>query len=353
VVVLDEAAGAGMGIYRRGKMWWGRAQRSGREHRLSLKTTSKAVAERRYRQWRDDLEAIAWGEKPRRRFDDAAERFIREHLPTLKITSAKRYGVSLTWLADQFEGKYLDQIGAAELAEFERNRRTAGASPPTVRRDLACLSSIFGSCIEWEWCEANPVPAYMKRRKKRGLREAPARTRYLSHEEETSLLLHSTPAVQSATAFAIDTGLRREEQFGLTWDKIDLQVGEITLDGNTKSGKQRRVPLLPRAAQILAQLPRHVRSKYVFCHANGDRYVNMEKGLKAARRRAGLRALRWHDLRRTCGCRLLQDYGMSMEAVKEWLGHSSVVVTEKAYAFLEIEHLHRAVQKSAQAQRIA
>ena len=43
---------------------------------------------------------------------------------------------------------------------------------------------------------------------------------------------------------------------------------------------------------------------------------------------------------------------MSLEGVKEWLGHSSVVVTEKTYAFLEIEHLHRAVavaaQKSAQ-----
>jgi integrase/recombinase XerD len=91
-----------------------------------------------------------------------------------------------------------------------------------------------------------------------------------------------------------------------------------------------------------------MRSRYVFCHDNGDRYVNMEKGLKAARRRAALRAMRWHDLRRTCGCRLLQDYGLSMEAVREWLGHSSVIVTEKAYAFLEIEQLHRAAQKSAQ-----
>jgi integrase len=61
----------------------------------------------------------------------------------------------------------------------------------------------------------------------------------------------------------------------------------------------------------------------------------------------GLNALRWHDLRRTCGCRLLQDHGLSMEGVKEWLGHHSVTVTEKAYAFLEIEDLHRAVQKSA------
>jgi hypothetical protein len=185
-----------MGIYRRGQKWWARAQRKGREHRSPLKTSSKAVAERRYREWLDELDAIAWGDKPRRSFDDAAERFIREHLPALKVSSARRYGVSLDWLADEFESKYLDQIGTAELAEFERKRREAGAKPPTVRRDLACLSSIFGSCIEWEWCDANPVPAYMRRRKKRGLREAPARTRYLSHEEEALLIAHASPAAQ-------------------------------------------------------------------------------------------------------------------------------------------------------------
>src|SRR5262249_14893129 len=240
-----------MGIYRRGKTWWARAQRAGREQRVSLKTTSKTIAERRYRQWLDDLDAIAWGDKPRRRFDEAAERFVREHLPTIKIASARRYGVSLAWLADEFEGKFLDQIGSAALAEFERKRREAGVSAPTVRRDLACLSSIFGSCIEWEWCDANPVPAYMRRRKKKGLREAPPRTRYLSHEEEDSLLAHASPAVRDAVRFAIDTGLRREEQFGLTWERVDLRAGEIMLDGTTKSGRPRRVPLLPRSAQIL------------------------------------------------------------------------------------------------------
>jgi integrase len=347
-VALDKETGAIMGVYKRGRQWWGRAQRNGKERRHPLKTTSKAIAERHYRQWLGELDAIAWGDKPRRLFDEAAKRFVKEHFLTLKPSSAKRYGVSLDWLADEFEGKFLDQIGTAALMEFERKRR-AQASVPTVRRDLACLSSIFGCCIEWEWCDLNPVPAYMRRRKKRGLREAPARTRYLSHAEETTLLANATPAVFSAITLAIDTGLRREEQFGLTWDKVDLQAKAIWLDGSTKSGKPRRVPILPRTAQILAQMPRHIRSPYVFRHGNGDRLKTMEKGLKAARRRGGIRALRWHDLRRTCGCRLLQDYGLSMEAVKEWLGHESVLTTERAYAFLEFENLHNAAQKSAQA----
>lgn len=35
-----------------------------------------------------------------------------------------------------------------------------------------------------------------------------------------------------------------------------------------------------------------------------------------------------------------------MEEVSNWLGHSSVKVTERHYAFLGIEHLHEAVQRS-------
>lgn len=54
---------------------------------------------------------------------------------------------------------------------------------------------------------------------------------------------------------------------------------------------------------------------------------------------AGLKDVRWHDLRRTCGCRRIQDHGWKLEEVKALLGHSSVVVTEKIYAFLRVEDL--------------
>ena len=74
----------------------------------------------------------------------------------------------------------------------------------------------------------------------------------------------------------------------------------------------------------------------------------MLKILKVAARRAGINDLIWHDLRRTCGCRLLQDYGASMKEVCDWLGHSSVLVTEQRYAFLRVDDLHRRVGGGAQ-----
>ena len=63
----------------------------------------------------------------------------------------------------------------------------------------------------------------------------------------------------------------------------------------------------------------------------------MNLGLKAVARRTAVEDLQWHDLRRTAGCRWLQRDGKSMEEVSILLGHSSVVVTERRYAFLEAE----------------
>jgi integrase len=334
------------GLYKRGKTWWGRAQRQNREFRRSLKTADKGVAEKRLRQWVDDLDRYAWGDKPVKTFTQASERFITEHGRTLKPQSARRYGVSIMHLIDAMGGVNLHDIGKAVLSDFETKRRTEGVSAPTIRRDLACLSSIMGHAVDWEWIEVNPVPAYLRQRRRKGLREAPARTRYLTHMEERALLAKATPDVRRAIEFAIDTGLRLEEQFGLTWEKIDVPRGRIMLGRETKSGQPREVPLFGRAVQIAAQMPRLIRCPYVFWHDDGRRYNNMEKGLKAAAKRAGIGNLRWHDLRRTFGCRRLQDDKLSMEQVKELLGHHSVTVTERSYAFLSLDSIERALTKT-------
>lgn len=328
------------GLYRRGKVYWARAQRDGRDLRRSLKTADRAIAERRFRQWLDEFDATAWGDKPRRTWAEAEERFIREHLTILKPSAARRYGVSLKNLSEHFGGKMLHQITSAELSAFETKRRGEGVSPSTIRRDLACLSSMLTSCEDWEWTDdgANIVPAYMRRRARRGLKEAPPRTRYLTEAEEAALLQAATPAVRTAIVLAIDTGLRQDELFGLTWPQMDLARGIVSTTTRTKSGRARKVPLPLRSRTEVGTVQRRLDAPFVLVNPDtGTRYRHMDRGLKAAARRAGITDLRWHDLRRTAGCRWLQRDGKSMEEVSILLGHSSVIVTERSYAFLEEE----------------
>jgi len=335
-------------IYKRGNVWWGRAQRKGVEHRTSLETRTKAVAEKRLRAWLEELEAEQWGGKRRVAFRTASKAFVTEYLPTLKPASGTRYGVSLQWLSDKFQDKFMGEIGREELSDFESWRRGLGASNPTIRRDLACLSSVFTFCEDREWIEdgRNPVPPYLRRRAKRGLKEADSRKRYLSEAEEALLLSKCTPEVRTAVCVAIDTGLRSEEMFSLTWPQVNFTKGVVYTTDDTKSGKSRAVPLPERSAQLLAQKKlkndqlnktRKVASIHVFTHEDGTRILRMNKGLEGAVRRAKIPHVRWHDLRRTAGCRWLQRDKRSLEEVAKMLGHGAKSVTEKAYAFLDDE----------------
>jgi len=113
-------------IFRRGRTYWCRAQRQNREFRRSLKTTDRAVAERRARAWLNELDAISWGEKPRHGYAEAEEKFIREHLTAIKPRAAQRYGVSLKHLSEHFGDKTLDQITSATLSDFETKRGCKG-----------------------------------------------------------------------------------------------------------------------------------------------------------------------------------------------------------------------------------
>ena len=345
-------------VYLRGKTWWGRVQKDGEELRKSLETRSESVARGRLKIWLDELETIAWGGKPRHTLNVVMDSFQTEHGPSLRPATLRRYGVSIDHLDAALGDRPLLSLRPADLKDFETARRSAGASAPTVRRDLACLSSIFGFAIENEWADINPVIPFLKQRAKRGLRESPPRTRYLSRAEEARLLDSAMPYVRDAILFAIYSGLRQEEQFSLTWSQVDLVRKQVTISAGTAKGKRERtVILLKPALDVLARMPRHLTSGYVFHHGaattkrgpvrraalprpernDGERFNHLDRGLRRAASRAKVVSLRWHDLRRTHGCRLLQEEKWSLEMVRDQLGHQSVVQTERAYAFLEVE----------------
>ncbi|MFH7191074.1 hypothetical protein ACHWGL_29620, partial [Klebsiella pneumoniae] len=146
----------------------------------------------RLRVWLNELEAQAWGGKPRLTLNAVIAAFITEHCPSLRPSTVRRYGVSIAHLNAALGDRLLLSLRPADLKDFETARRTAGASAPTVRRDLGCLSTVFGFAIESEWADVNPVIPFLRQRAKRGLRESPPRTRYLSHAEEARLLDSAT-----------------------------------------------------------------------------------------------------------------------------------------------------------------
>jgi len=160
---------------------------------------------------------------------------------------------------------------------------------------------------------------------------------------------HGYQMQEAAFAFAIDTGLRDEEIFTLRWAAVTLgSRPQVRVAANVaKSGRMRDVPIFPRSVELLKRLPRSPHSDLVFWHRDGRRYSQMYTPLQRRCKEIGINdAPSFHDLRRTCGVRLLRDHGMTMVQVSLWLGHSGIRVTEKVYSFLSVDDLHKALESS-------
>lgn len=334
----------------RGETWWFRRKTPGKLHWFSLETRDLGEARRRRDRVNANIDAGRWGSNRRRTVNELIEMFASDHMPTLKPSSRQRYRVSAVHILDEFDQIPLVEIGPAQLKAFENRRRRDGVSAATIRRDLACLSSMMSLAEEEEWITGNPVRAFLRQRGKRGLTESPPKTRYLSHEEEQTVIADApSDRARQLIVFAIDTGLRRAEQFQIRWRDVDLSERFITVRAElAKSAKSRRVPILDRTHRLLSLMfmsgpdP----SAPVFARETGDPYSPRSPWVWEQLQKASTALdehVSWHDLRRTCGCRLLNDYGLSMHDVSVWLGHSSVMVTERHYAFLKSERLRERV----------
>jgi len=181
----------------------------------------------------------------------------------------------------------------------------------------------------------------------------------LTAEEEARLLgtaRHSYPRHFSLLLCALRTGMRLGELLGLQWGDIDFQgrfieVRRSLVEGGRielpKKGKIRRVDLslllgetleklrVRRAEEALAKGWKQVPA-WVFCNEEGRPIWKSDferRVFHKALEKAGLRRIRFHDLRHTFASRLLQN-GESIVYVKDQLGHHSIKVTVDVYGHL-------------------
>lgn len=349
-------------VYKRGETYYARFTYRGKEFRRSLDTTSQRIANDRLLSFIAQVQAGKWRDGKRHKFGDAIDRYIDAHFANLRPNSRKRYAVHLINLRAHLNVEFIDEIDSATLGDFEIARRKEGVTNSTIRRDLMCLSSLCTWAKSWHWLNSNPAAEYLQAARKRGMTEAEPRDRFLSHAEEACLFdhvtemrktvkgnrdIHGWQMQEAVFTFAIDTGLRAEEIFSLTWPQVNLDAREVKVVKEKAKGKRSRsVPIFPRSVDMLTRLPRSKHSKYVFWHRDGKRYRSMYVQLMRICEKIGIEDFEFHDLRRTCGVRLLRDHGLSIERVSLWLGHNNINITEKVYAFLSVDDLHKAVANS-------
>jgi len=329
-------------VYRRGRVWWVRFRAGGHHVRRSARTERKSEAQTFLLRLLEEHAAKARDEQPQHTYADAVERFFAEASvkPRTKATyrsndKACRATLGTLTLAD---------INRRAIAEHISARKQAGVTDATIRRDLAFLSSLFSMATRWEWVDTNPVTAISKR----SLKESRPRTRFLTRAEFAALKRAAPDFLKPMLVLAVETGMRREELLGLTVRAIDLERREIHLD-KTKTNAPRRVPLVDTAVvtvESLLNAPNRPLSPYVFCKADGSRYVDPKKGFASALKASGIKDFRWHDLRHTFASWWVQGGG-DLYRLSRVLGHSTLQMSAR-YGHLRTDDLHDELRTLAQ-----
>ncbi len=195
--------------------------------------------------------------------------------------------------------------------------------PATINREMGTLSGIFSLALEYEEIGSNPC------RRIKSLREDNMRTRHLSFDEEFRLmtqLVGMREHLRDMVIVSIYTGLRKSEVLNLRNDKVDWQL-DLILVTNTKSGRDRTVPMNDNVRTAIARAIAQSSTDYVFANsATGQPYTDVKKAFTHACRDAGIKDLRFHDLRHTFGTRLA-DAGVDVVKIKELMGHQSIETT--------------------------
>jgi integrase len=277
--------------------------------------------------------------------------------------------------SELFGKKPLTDITVWSIEKFKAKRLKAGISPVTVNRDLDRIRALLNKAVEWNVLEVNPI-AMVKRSKveddprvrflnaeeERRLREALAarelerrrrRVNGNAHAAARGLETRPTWAVDEYTdhlaplvLVAMNTGLRRGELLGLTWEAVDRKAKRLKVTAATaKSQKVRYLPLNSEAAATIENLFKHSprQTGPVFGGANGNAMTHVKHSWASLMAAAGLKNFHFHDLRHHFASKLVMA-GIDLNTVRELLGHSDLKMTLR-YAHLAPEHKAAAVEK--------
>jgi integrase len=176
--------------------------------------------------------------------------------------------------------------------------------------------------------------------------EPPDGARHLRRRQEHRLLAacraSKAPQLAALVIVAMETGMRRGELLGLTWDRVDLSRGVIRLEV-TKSGKRREVPMRQAVYDILAAMP-EPRQGRVW------KVKSTRTAWETAVEAAGLDDFHWHDLRHDFASKFVMRGG-SLPALQAILGHASLTMTMR-YAHLAPGHLRAEIARTERPGRL-
>jgi len=278
---------------------------------------------------------------------ELAERYIEEHIPKKKDSSAREDRRILdTYVLPALGPRRLGDVTASDVAKLHLSMRS---TPFMANRVLFLLSTLFNLAERWGLREHadNPCRHVQRFRERR-------RKRFLSMEELQRLGQALTAVEREATASRVAiaalrllalTGARRGEILNLAWEHVDLAGGRLHLP-DSKTG-EKVILLDDHAVSLLRSLPKAGPWVFPSSKKPGAPLHDLRKTWQRVLDKAEISRVRIHDLRHTHAS-VGAASGLSLPLIGSLLGHRRAATTER-YAHL-VDDTQRAAARLVQQQ---
>lgn len=236
------------------------------------------------------------------------DRYELEVSQRKKGYSAERYIINR--LRGHFSGFQLMTLSADRVVLYADSRLVTVGSD-TVRRELSVLSAAWEAAkVLWKYpLRDNPIKIANKMLTSTNTYARKVeRKRRLSEEEELAMLAELSVEMRDLFLLALETGMRRGELAKTGGNKrVD---GGLLIDDD-KTGLTSVIPLSTVADAILEKYP----------NGFGRKPDSITQAFNRAKNRAGIKDLRFHDLRHEAASRLFEK-GLTIEEVSTITRHS-------------------------------
>ena len=257
--------------------------------------------------------------------------YTRQHYQRTAVSMARHNSI-IKVLEPLYDCNPLDHTAFKAAVRAWKQERSLAVKPVTVARELSVMVAALNWAADDEKGDMlDGVPYIPKNDTKKE-----ARVRWLDEDEKRVLLdaLQTEPLhIKLAVGIAISTAARKTAILELQKHQIKWREGQIDFNP-PNDGKRRKAR---RVCDITGLIEAWLREAYdnsvtgYIIEKDGVKVDNIHYDFNKFRERVGIANFRFHDLRSTwaAGAALA---GVPMEQIRDALGHSTVMMTEKHYA---------------------
>lgn len=276
-----------------------------------------------------DIERNEFTPKAKKATETLGELFDQYNKEVAPLHRSPTTGFMIASLKSKLGSIKMHEFNARVLAAW-RDNRLKEVRAASVIRELNTLSAMLNHARK-EWCLeiTNPV-ADIKRPA-----VGSSRTRRLMDDEESKLIAALPAVYGNILRFALATAMRRGEVLSLLWSNVNL-VAQVAVLPMTKNGEARCVPLSKDAVAIL-KVQKTTGVQSITGKVFDVKPISLDKAWRKACAKAGIKGLRFHDLRHEAISRLFEG-GFNMMEVSAISGHKTLQML-KRYTHLKAEDL--------------